>query len=230
MKMILVKSKTIMKSFGTFCFVSLLSFCLGLGAIASYEKAAGYSTTIEQITVLIEQRMQENQVTGLSIALVDGQDVVWAKGFGYADKENDIKASTETIYEIGSVSKTITATAVMRAQDKGLLDIDRPLTEYLPEFSILPPLGFDPEPDNPITIRTMLTHHSGIPGNFLNGDLTLNPRTDYTAWLLDYFDTDYACFPPNFVYAYSNNCLLPAGRRGGSGLRQDLAGIYRQHV
>ncbi|TKJ44643.1 hypothetical protein CEE34_10925 [Candidatus Aerophobetes bacterium Ae_b3a] len=199
-----------MKSFGTFCLVSLLAFCLALGVISGCTKAAGYSTTIEQITALIEQRMQENQVTGLSIALVDGQDVVWAKGFGYADKENDVKATAETIYEIGSISKTITATAVMHAQDKGLLDIDYPLTKYLPEFSILSPFRFDPEPDNPITIRTMLTHHSGIPGNFLNGDLTLNPRTDYTAWLLDYFDTDYACFPPNFVYAYSNNayCLL----------------------
>ncbi len=199
-----------MKSFGTFCFVSLLAFCLALGVTGACAKATDYSTTIEQITALIEQEMQENQVTGLSIALVDGHEVVWAKGFGYADKENNVKTTTETIYEIGSVSKTITAMAVLHAQDKGLLGIDRPLTEYLPEFSILPPLGFDPEPDNPITIRTMLTHHSGIPGNFLNGDLTLNPRTDYTAWLLDYFDTDYACFPPNFVHAYSNNayCLL----------------------
>ena len=199
-----------MKYFGIFCLVSLLAFCLALGAIGGCRKKADYSTTIEQTTAFIEQRMQENQVTGLSIALVDGQKTVWSQGFGFADKEKGIKATPETIYEIGSVSKTITATAVMHAQDKELLDIDRPLTEYLPEFSILPPLGFDPELDNPITIRTMLTHHSGIPGNFLNGDLTLNPRTDYTAWLLDYFVTDYACFPPNLVYAYSNNayCLL----------------------
>jgi CubicO group peptidase (beta-lactamase class C family) len=165
---------------------------------------------MEQITALIEQRMEENQITGLSIALVDSQDVVWAQGFGYADKENNIKASAETIYEVGSVSKTITATAVMQAQDSGLLDIDRPLTEYLPDFSILPALGFDPEPDNPITVRTMLTHHSGIPSNFMNGDLTLNPRTDYTAWMLDYLRDDYACFPPNSIWAYSNSayCLL----------------------
>jgi len=169
-----------------------------------------YSATIEQMTAFIEQKMQENDVTGLSIALVDGQRVVWAEGFGYADKENGTKATADTIYEIGSISKTITATAVMHAQDNGLLDIDDHLTKYLPEFSILPPLGFDPEPDNPITIRTMLTHHSGIPGNFLNGDLTLHPRTDYDAWLLDYLRDDYACFPPNFVHAYSNSayCLL----------------------
>lgn len=181
-------------------------FCLALAPVSGCggSKGKDYSATIEQITTLIEKRMQENEVMGLSIALVDGQNVVWSQGFGYADKENDIKATAETIYEIGSVSKTITATAIMHAQDNGLLDIDYPLTEYLPEFSILPPLGFDPQPDNPITVRSMLTHHAGIPGNLLNGAFTLEPRTDYTAWLLDYFGTDYACFPPNFVFAYSN--------------------------
>ena len=188
----------------------LFVFCLALVPVLGCGGSTDYSATMEQITALIEQRMQENQITGLSIALVDGQDVVWKQGFGYADKENNIEATADTIYEIGSVSKTITATAVMQAQDKGLLDIDRPLTEYLPEFLILPPLGFDPEPDNPITVRTMLTHHSGIPGNFMNGAFTLESRTDYDAWMLDYLRDDYACFPPNFIWAYSNSayCLL----------------------
>jgi len=166
-----------------------------------------YSATIEQITTLIEQGMQESEVTGLSIALVDGQDVVWAQGFGYADKENDIKATAETVYEIGSISKTITATAVMNAQDNGLLDIDDSLTQCLPEFSILPPLGFDSQADKPITIRTMMTHHSGIPGDLQNGSFTLEPRTDYNAWLLNYLRSEYACYPPNFVYAYSNTAV-----------------------
>lgn len=199
-----------MKSFTLFCYIPLLALCLALGTVSGYAKTVDYSTTIGQITKLIEKRMKEDKVTGLSIALVDGQDVVWARGFGYADKENNVKATTDTIYEIGSVSKTITAMAVLRAQDKKLLDINQPLTRYLPKFSILPPLGYDPKTDNPITIRTMLTHHSGIPSNFLNGDLTLNPRTDYTAWLQDYLRQDYACFPPNFVHSYSNSayCLL----------------------
>lgn len=188
----------------------ILVFCLAPVLAPGCSGGTDYSATIEQITELIEQGMQENEVTGLSIALVDGQDVVWTRGFGYADKENGIEATTETIYEIGSISKTFTATAVMHAQDNGLLDIDSALTEYLPEFSILPPLGFEPQLDNPITVRTMLTHHSGIPGNFLNGDLTLEFRTDYDAWLLDYLPGDYAFYPPNFIWDYSNSafCLL----------------------
>jgi len=196
-----------MKSFGTFCFVSLLTFCLALGAIASYEKAVDYSTTIEQTTAFIERRMREDQVTGVSIALVDGQKTVWSQGFGFANKEKDIQASPETIYEIGSISKTITATAIMQLQEQGLINIDYPLTEYLPEFSILPPLGFPPDSDKPITIRTILTHHSGLPGDFFNGGFTLKPRTDYNAWVLEYLRGEYACYPPDFIWAYSNTAF-----------------------
>ena len=194
------------KAIWLFIFVLCLALVLAPGCGGGTD----YSATIKQVTELVEQGMRENEVTGLSIALVDGQDVVWMRGFGYADKEHSIKASTEIIYEIGSISKPITATAVMHAQDNGLLDIEHPLIEYLPEFSILPPLGYDRQPDNPITIRMMLTHHSGIPGNFLNGNLTLKPRTDYDAWLLNYLRSDNACYPPNFIWAYSNSayCFL----------------------
>jgi CubicO group peptidase (beta-lactamase class C family) len=196
-----------MKYFRILCFVSLLSFCLGPGAIASYEKAVDYSTTIEQTTAFIERRMREDQVTGISIALVDGQKTVWSQGFGFADKEKGLQASPETIYEIGSISKTITATAIMRLQEQGLISIDHPLTEYLPEFSILPPLGFPPDSDKPITIRTILTHHSGLPGDLFNGGFTLKPRTDYNAWVLKYLREEYACYPPDFIWAYSNTAF-----------------------
>jgi CubicO group peptidase (beta-lactamase class C family) len=196
-----------MKYFGIFCFVSLLTFCLTLGAIGSDKKATDYSTTIEQATAFIEWRMREDQVTGVSIALVDGQKTVWSQGFGFADKEKDLQASPETIYEIGSISKTITATAIMRLQEQGLINIDCPLTEYLPEFSILPPLGFPSNSDKPITIRTILTHHSGLPGDLFNGGFTRKPRTDYNAWVLKYFRGEYACYPPDFIWAYSNTAF-----------------------
>ena len=159
-----------MKHFGIFCFVSLLTFCLGLGAIGSYKEATDYSTTIERTTAFIERRMREDQVTGVSIALVDGQKTIWSQRFGFADKEKDLEASPETVYEIGSISKTITATAIMRLQEQRLIDIDYPLTEYLPEFSILPPLGFPADSDKPITIRLLLQMRSGL------GDYGPNPQ------------------------------------------------------
>jgi CubicO group peptidase (beta-lactamase class C family) len=54
----------------------------------------------------------------MSIALVDDQRVVWSEGFGYADKSRDIKASADTVYFVGSVSKLFTATAIMQLAEK----------------------------------------------------------------------------------------------------------------
>ena len=189
-------------------------FCLALVPVSGCGGCGGgtdYSATIEQITALIEQRMQENGVTGLSIALVDDQDVIWAQGFGYADRERGIPATAETVYEIGSISKTMTATAIMQLAEDGLIDIDDPLTNYLPEFSIQPPLRSGPTPASPITIRTMLTHHSGIPGDLLNGAFTLKPNHDYNERLLSYLHREYACYPIDFVWAYSNTAYSLLG-------------------
>jgi CubicO group peptidase (beta-lactamase class C family) len=194
-----------MKSQSVKVISGILAMVILLTMLGLFGRGGGtdYSATIEQMTAFIEQKMEENDVTGLSIALVDGQRVVWAEGFGYADREKGIPATAETIYEIGSISKTITATAIMQLAEEGLLDIDHPLTDYLPEFSIQPPLS-GPTPGGPITIRTMLTHHSGIPGILLNGAVTREPNPGYNEWLLNYLHGEYAAYPTNFVWDYSN--------------------------
>jgi CubicO group peptidase (beta-lactamase class C family) len=72
-----------------------------------------YSFTREYITALIKKEMKEQGVTGLSIALVDNQRVVWVEGFGFADQANNVPATPDTIYRVGSISKLFTATATM---------------------------------------------------------------------------------------------------------------------
>jgi CubicO group peptidase (beta-lactamase class C family) len=164
---------------------------------------APYANTITQMTAAIESAMAETNVTGLSIALVDGQNVVWSRGFGYADKEANVPAAADTIYEIGSLSKTFAATAVMRLVEEGRMDIDQPLTRYLPGFSInqrFPASG-------PITIRSILTHHSGIPGDLFNGAFTEGQPFDYDTWLLDTLRNEYTSAPVGSVLAYSNSAI-----------------------
>ena len=113
-----------------------------------------------------------------------------------------------------------------------LLLPNQPLTKYLPEFSILPPLGFDPQPDNPIRIQTMLTHHSGLPGDLLNGGFTLKPRTDYNARVLEYLRGEYARYSPDFIWAYSNTAfsLLSEviSRVSGQSLEQYTDGLFEK--
>ena len=92
----------------------------------------------------------------LSIALVDDQETVWAQGFGMADSERSIAASATTIYRVGSVSKLFTDIAVMQLVEKNALDLDVPITEYLPEFAPENPFG------KAITLRQLMSHRSGL--------------------------------------------------------------------
>ncbi|NOU11718.1 MAG: beta-lactamase family protein, partial [Nitrospira sp.] len=68
-------------------------------------------------------------------ALVDDQRVVWAEGFGYADKTHNVPATSDTLYRAGSITKLFTATAVMQLVGRGLLDLDQPIATYLPDVS-----------------------------------------------------------------------------------------------
>jgi len=94
---------------------------------------------------------------GLSVAVVKDQEVVWSRGFGYADVEAEVKASPETIYRIASITKLFTSTAVMQLRDKGKLSIHDPITDYLDWFEVGDQKG------KPITIENLITHTSGLP-------------------------------------------------------------------
>jgi len=105
----------------------------------------------------IVSQMAYSGQPGLSAAIVKDQEVVWSRGFGYADVEKFIEATPETIYRIASITKLFTSTAVMQLRDGGRLSLHDPITEYLPWFSIGESRG------RPITIENLITHTSGLP-------------------------------------------------------------------
>ena len=112
---------------------------------------AEYTEMIEaRISPFIQRIMHQKRITGLSIALVDEQGVLAAKGFGFADKQNQQPATSHTVYKIGSITKLFTGTAAMQLYERGQLDLDEPVIEYLPEFSI----KARPESISQITPRT----------------------------------------------------------------------------
>lgn len=104
------------------------------------------------------QSAYEN-IPGLSIAVVHDQELLWAKGFGFADRETKRPATPDTIYGIGSISKLFTGIAVLRLRDQGKLSLDDPVAKHLPGFDI----GQNYPDGPPITIRGILTHTSGLP-------------------------------------------------------------------
>jgi CubicO group peptidase (beta-lactamase class C family) len=99
------------------------------------------------------------KIPGMSVVIVYDQDVLLAKGFGYADLEKKIPADPQTVYRIGSVTKAFTALMLMQLRDAGKLQLDDPIEKYLPEFKIKSRF-----PDaRPATFRQVAAHYSGLP-------------------------------------------------------------------
>jgi CubicO group peptidase (beta-lactamase class C family) len=164
-----------------------------------------YNYTKRYISWLIKDKMVEHDIVGLSIALVDDQQMVWAEGFGWADEKQRIKATPETVYRAGSITKLFTATAAMQLAEQGKLDIDQPLEKYLPRFSIKRHF----ENDNPITPRQIMTHHSGLPTNYLRG-MWMDEPTSFTQ-LVELLREDYTAYPPDTILSYSNLAMTLLG-------------------
>ncbi len=151
---------------------------------------------IEEYKTLIKEKMQTGHLVGVGAALILG-DTVWKEAFGYADKENKIPFTTQTALCIGSITKPFTGMGIMQLYEKKLLDIDKPLIEYLPKFSIKT-RGIDIKD---ITVKSVIQHTSGLPNDiFLNA---WNENEKYTN-VIDYLRNEYLCYPVNMVYHYSN--------------------------
>jgi len=158
---------------------------------------SNYSELIKESEDLIKRKMESDNIIGVSAAIIINDSVIWKKGFGYADKENKIPMSENTVVNIASATKTFTALAVMQLQEKGLIDINHPLNKYLPQFK---PLTRGENLDD-VTIKSVITHSSGIQTDVLkNGDLSSGKYTD----VLGFINESYLLYPPGLVESYSS--------------------------
>ena len=119
-----------------------------------------YSSVIETIEETLPVAMSQRDITGAAIAIVDGDSIVWSKGFGYTNRAQKEKVTDKTLFHVGSISKSITALGVLVAVSKGLLTLDDPVKQHLPWFSVNSRFGAAPA--DRITIRHLLSHHSGL--------------------------------------------------------------------
>lgn len=142
--------------------------------------------------------MRDYALTGVSIALIDDQDIVWSQGFGYADQAAGILATEETVYRVGSLSKLMTATAIMQLYEHTKLDLDQPLHTYVPEFTIKSRFL----EHEPLTIRTLLTHRSGMAQD-TSYPLPLQHGKTFRD-VIPILQNSYLKYPPNTHYSYSN--------------------------
>lgn len=152
---------------------------------------------IERYRTLVKTGIAKNKLTGVSVALVKNGTLAWAEGFGLADRERGLAMTPNTIVGIGSVTKTFTALALMQLQTQGRIDIDRPVTTYVPRLHI----GTRGADLAQVTVRSIMNHTSGLPSDvFKNTGLESG---DYTGVVDLLNETQLAAWPQT-IGLYSN--------------------------
>ena len=180
------------------------SVATSIGPLDSTPRAVAANpaaTVIAKYRGSIPQSMREQDVPGLAIALVDAKRPLWVEGFGHLDGRGSAPVTTNTIFSVQSMSKLFTATAVMQAVAAGRVDLDAPITTYLPEFTVHS--AFEKHAERKITLRMLLSQTAGFTheapvgnNNDLNsGSFDAHVRSISDSWLR---------FPVGSGYAYSN--------------------------
>jgi CubicO group peptidase (beta-lactamase class C family) len=140
-------------------FAGALTVLLAIGVSA----ARAQSPNVLAFERRVEADRNALKIPGLSIIVIQDGEVLSARGFGYADIERRIAATPDTLYHIASVTKTFTATLVLRLAEQGKLDLDEPVSRYSDDFK-----------DDSAKIKHLLSHTSeGTPGE----KVQLQPRS-----------------------------------------------------
>jgi D-alanyl-D-alanine carboxypeptidase len=180
---------------------------------------------IKLLSSWIEGQMAYKGLPGVSFAVVHDQELVWARGFGWADVERKIPAAPETLFRVASITKTFTATAILQLRDAGKLRLDDAVGDILPWFKPLPAEG----EALPITVRHLITHTSGLPREapFPYWSEAVFPSVDDIRKALP---TQAGIFPTETRWKYSNLALVIAGEIVSTVSGQRWGEYLRSHI
>lgn len=160
--------------FRTLCSIPLLG-CL-LGSLGCHGQPStppsipqgDYSAIIRYLQTRIPGEMDQQHIPGLSIALVSGQELIWARGFGLADKGRGVPVTANTAFRAGAITKLLTATAALQLVEQQRLALDAPIQQTLREFYVRSRFHTDQAAaDRDITLRRLLSHQAGLPSEHL---------------------------------------------------------------
>ena len=198
--------------------VMVATFC------ARFAFAAPTPGTLDALGPKLEKIRVEGDLAGLAVAMAWHGKIVYEKGFGWADRENRIPATEDTMFSIASVSKPITATGLMTLVQAGKIDLDRPINDYLGDVKLQARVGDAAQ----ATVRRVANHSSGLPWHyeyFFNNQPSRLPSLEET--FLHYGNLVTA---PGERYQYSNLGYGMLGYVIGRVSGQDFATFMRQEV
>ena len=205
-----------------FAFTALL--LTATAGVRAADNALALADIRSAITYLVNKEMSAKDVVGLSLALVDDQKIIWAEGFGFADKERRRPAHADTMYAVGDLSQLLTATAVLQWVDRDAAALDQPIQRHVPEFFMR---TRDGQP-HAITVRQLLSHHAGLPAMHLRGMWT--PAPEPLATFVARLKNETAPFPPNLFHAPSFPGYDVLGRLIEKHCGQSFARCLKEHT
>jgi len=174
--------------------------CLARGGlvVACLLALAVLPARADSIDDYIKEEMQRRHIPGVAVAVARNGKLVKARGYGVANVEHDVPVTEDTVFELASVTKQFTATAIMLLVEEGKVRLDDSITSYLPPA---------PETWKPITVRHLLTHTAGFPG--LEGGFQAlragGARLNYTtAQMFEAASKDTLGFAPGERWQYSD--------------------------
>src|SRR5712691_1056202 len=184
---------------------------LASSAAQAQQGAGLLADKLEKIEKAISAQMSRLGIPGLSVAVVVDHKLRWSNGYGLADVENFVPAKAATAYRLGSISKPITAAAVMQLVERGKLDLDAPIQKYCPAF---------PAKQWPVTARLLLGHLAGVRHYKDDSEFASTRHYNSVVEGLDMFKNDPLLFEPGTKYSYTTHgfAVLGCAVEGASGM------------
>jgi len=175
----------------------LIFLLLSLSAVSQSSNSVNPNTKAK-IDSTYEALIKKYKITGASIAVVDSGRIVYSAGYGFADRDNNIKADDKTVYRIGSITKSFTMISVMQLHTSGKLNYLAQISDYITEFGIKDRFNSTEMPK----IADMMSHTSGLPSDLWNGFFAnIPPEQELT---IQQLKNVYRIAPAGYATAYSN--------------------------
>lgn len=155
---------------------------------------------IPKVDSLLSEHLKTENIPGMAAGVVCSDTLLWANGYGVWAVDNKRKVTPSTLFRVASITKLFTATAVITLHEKDLLGLDDPVTDHLSSFKIQRPAGTGKQP---VTIRHLLTHTSGVPRDSRLTDFSRLYQPGREKALRALPDQELQA-PPGKTFAYSN--------------------------
>lgn len=190
--------------------LTVVLLCLALvpvllsGCVENTAQSQTYEKTIATARTEIWKEISGRGAASATVAIMENGKIVYEEGFSKANRLAAKDVDTHTQYNIGSVSKVFTAAAIMQLVEAGQLELDKPVVDYLPEFTMKD--GRYRE----ITVRMLLNHTSGLPGTMLANGFTTEKDPDFLTNFMAYLANSHLKDDPGLVSVYCNDGFILA--------------------